>query len=605
MKRKSRILCTLILCLSVILSCSFVSFADGESAVADNSTSIITAFDMPEEYITNYPYMNREVLQGYAQSNGLAYDFQMDYLSGLFDRVNDIQLRNGFSSLKAYTTFYTSAGTTIDVSGLPLCVTSSVNGNNWACYLRFSGSGNIAIVNNYFVSTESFTIYAYQSNNGDYSINSSQLFRFKVFDINTPDANGLYKVTFLGNNENDYYYFRNTQLIFSNLPIYLSSISGNSGFTASSTSDISDFTFLSDNINYNYLLYDEIISDPQAPEIPPSNDMWEESKNYLNFRMTSYFMWDNSSKMFYHNMNFNWNENMMLNPDYYYLNCYYYITYKDSSMPSVVTYQYSPIVRNLLDIAYSRHQNIGVVPSKYTLGLFPDEFYDTSENSWLSAYLGTIHRVVGTNTNLININDYWDRQATSIDEFGDYVFSGGRKLSYVLPIVGDTIEEFKIHCIVNVGRSADPLGVSGQQDFISGSYSATHDCLTAKTTVTSKDNENNLYPPEEGQAPSVIDSDNSGSSGNTTIGNNAQGGNANVTVNTADNPFKNWSPEAVESLKETWDTIKEELDAHKNNSFMALMVESYKIIPDQLWQVIILCGSVISIFAVVRFIRNR
>ena len=588
------------MCFSIIFCFSFVSLADGDSATIDNTISLITAFDLPEEYSSSYPYMSRNVLKGYAQSNSLPYDVQETFLSGLFYETNDIQRNNYFSSLKAFNVFYTQAQTTIDISSLPYAVLSSVGGYNYAIYLRFSGEGKISIVNNYFVSDSPFIIYAYNSPSNSFSIvTEDNLFRFRTFEVNTPDDNGLYKITTLSNNQ----FYTNSPIVFTNIPIYLSSSSGNSGFTASSDTDISNFTFLADNINYNYLLYNDIVSDPQEPEVPPTNNMWEESKNYLNFRMTSYFMWDNSTKKFYHNMSFNWNENMLLNPDYYYLNCYYYITYKDTSMPSVVTYQYSPIVSNLLDIAYNRHENIGIVPSKYALGLFPDEFYDTSENSWLSAYLGTIHRVVGTNTNLININDYWDRGASEIDEFGDYLFSGGRKLSYVVPVVGDTIEEFKIHCIINVGRSADPIGASGQQDYISGSYSATHDCLTAKTTVTSKDNENNLYPPEEGQLPSVIEKDNSGSSGTTNIGTNAQGGNA--TVNIYNDPMSMWSPEVIKSVKDTFDFIQNQLSEYQDNNFMGFMVESYKIIPKAFWDMIILAGGVITGFAVIRFIRNK
>lgn len=597
MKRKYKILiCTIIsfvLCFGLTIT-SYAGFYTSWDGDLD------TDFDIDSNYASTYPYFSTSYLSSYALSNALPNDFT-GVNQSIF-QASAYQISGYFTDLANPTDYYTSSSASIDISGLPLVLCgrrgSGSNANSLVWHRIESGSF-VAIVDNWLCSTEPFSVYSIYNRNGINDASPLNQFCIKT-DVDTAGTNNYYWYnlsTFFINgivNASDF------ALMFTDFPIYMSTTSGDSGFSV-----YTDFTFLADNINYNYLLLDNIVDDPQAPE--PIDNNWDIAKNYLNFRVSSYFVWDSFTKKFYHNMTFNWNEYMMNNLNYYNLNCYYYITYKDSTMPAVISYQHEPIINPFTTLAYANNHNAGTLPSQYTLGLFPDSFVDSNDNTWLSTYLSTIHRVVGTNETYININDFWDGSGNPITQFAGYVFDGAKRLSYVVPVVGDSIDEFKIHCMVTVGRSADSLGISGQQDYISGVYSVTHDCLTGKTTIESTQNQENLYPPEEGQEPSVI-TDSDGQNGTTISGGahaNAYGGNSNVTINAAENPFKSWSPEAVESLKETWDTIKEELDAHKNNSFMALMVESYKIIPDELWQVIILCGSVISIFAVVRFIRNK
>lgn len=613
MKRKSKILCTLILCFSLVFCSNFVSFAD-----TDNSTSLITAFNLPEDYSSSYPYMSSNILKGYAQSNGLPYDLQTDYTNGLFYYINDIQSRNAFSGLKTFITYYTDAQTTIDLSNLPLAVLSSVGGSNYAIYFRFSGSGKIAIVNNYFVSDAAFTIYAYNSPNNDYSINSSDTFRFRTINVDTSDANGLYKITFYNSNVNEYYYFRSCPILFTNLPCYLSSTSGDSGFTASSDLDISDFTFLADNVNYNYLLYNNIVVDPQVP-VGPDNPFWEDSKHFLNFKVSSIYGWDTAgTDTVTHNMMFNWNSDMVLNPDFYVLNLVYRIDYKDTSMLNEKSYYYtSPDFtyrKNLEYLAYNT--NSGRLVNKYAMELPFSTFYDENNNSFSNDLKASITRMTGTYSP--TISSIIDTSNYELDYFWGIVtkqnIANNKKLRGLknlnVPDVPTNVEVFKITCVLSVGRVANPspgdvpLGGNVETDYMSGYNVSQFDFLSGNSSVLQDDNTQNLYPSDDENLPSVIEPDEVIPSGNNYSGSvNAHGGNA--TVNIYNDPMSMWSPNVIKSIKDTFDFIESQLSEYKDNNFMGFMVESYKIIPKPFWDMIILAGGVITGFAVIRFIRNK
>lgn len=571
-------------------------------------------YGLSEEYATNYNYFRSEYLSGYAQANNLPYDFNASNISTLFNSTS-LQANNGFMSLANPKNFYSAPDQTIDISSLPIIVQgrsgNSSNNTKAIVWRRVSGDGKLAIVDNYLVSNSSFTLYTI-GNRLDKAETTYNNFCVSTV-VDTADSNGLYKITLNNVFINGYENSSDFRLVFTDLPCYLSTTSGDSGFLG-----INDFTFLADNINYNYLLLDDIVNDPQAPDVP-SDPWWDDAKHFLNFKVSSIYGWDTSGvDTVTHNMYFNWNSDMVMNPDYYVLNLVYRIDYKDSSMQNEKSYYYTSsdfiYKKNLEYLAYNT--NSGRLINKYAMELPFSSFYDENNNSFSNDLKASITRMTGTY--FPSISSIIDTSNYELDAFWGIVtkqnIASNKKLRGLKNLdvsdVPTNVEVFKITSILSVGRVVNPdpgdvpLGGNIDTDYMSGYNVSQFNFLTGNTSVLQDDNKENLYPSEDEDLPSVIEPDEVIPSGDNYSGsNNAYGGNA--TVNISTDPMGAWSPEVIKSIKDTFDFIQSQLSEYKDNNFLGFMIESYKIIPDPFWDMVILAGGVITGFAVIRFIRNK
>ena len=501
---------------------------------------------------------------------------------------------------------FTSDNVSYDISIAKKCISGNTDNNGSIRYLHTyylfhsDGSSNedIVLIGNYAVSSSPFVCYWTEL----YPIDSSEPFHYNDFSTSSLYDNGLYMLDMNGP-----IYYGSQALLFTDMNIYSSSISGGSGFTSFSTTS-TDFSFndISSYYNFNYLKTGGEFIDPNAPLTPdPEPDNFANDKYHLNFVNNTYYGGDGVSA-FYHTNNFSFNEYMLLNPSNYKIHFNYVVTAKTET-GSAVQFEYSPDDIQLAYFLGQSRRNNG--RSVLIVNLNSDWFTDEFNHSLTSYLKGVVHAVDGTNTSTASPDTIFGTSpVVDIDPLFGFVTNENTQkyLPHVLNrFVGssqipDGLSTFQIKGYVSIYTAND-------SNYESYEYEDFYNFLTREGTVTSTDNVNPPYT-EEGQTPSVVTPE-SPSSG----GNNYASGSVNPTINVTVNSGGNnvpWTPFTLDqvsyaNVKTMFNDIKDFVDSTSENSFWAVLQKTFGYIPQQIWNYIIISVAVICGFSVVRYVLRR
>ena len=353
---------------------------------------------------------------------------------------------------------------------------------------RVMGNGNIALTANNdrghptIISDQPFTLGYVMS----YSSNSWG--RVGIVNVSTVNSNsGKYQYTPWG---------QDAYVVVSNIPIYLPSTDGKSGFSQQNYSDLS---FEAENFDFNEQLFNGTVIEPSTPEVE------SDAKYNLTFRDNTYYSGDGLN-VFWHNNNFTFTEYQINNPVNYRLKFSYKVEFANN-LGVDDTYYYTPSDDVQLAYFLGQSNRLGT-GSRIAVPLSSDWFKNGSNQTLTSAIVSTINAVTGTDVQYVNPNGLFENIIDWAVTVDNYVFGdgSGSPLQVVTNRYDGTITKFKIYGEVSLYNDVN-------SNYESYSYKDSHNFLTGNGQVISTDN--TVAPYEDSPAPvyTTIPSTGSGSGG--------------------------------------------------------------------------------------------
>lgn len=563
------------LCLLIIAVVVFCYGFDSSAA----ETYFYEYFGVDPSEIRNFPDAYDYEMKTYATVHNLPSDFNNSLGYSRTSLKNDfgfgiVQYWNNFSSGNVsvdMTNFYTSITSTSGSGGVQ---------NGMVERLQFS-SNYFAVVDRYYVSDAPFKIYQ----NMFYTRTSDSAFWYQgpqqVFDINTPDSKGYYKFDWVYNYTGAF----RLNLYMTDMPLYKSTTSGNSGF-----SSYDDFSFMADNVNYNIWFGDGLIVDPRPPAVVPT-----QSERYLNTSINA-----NLSGSFpdalYCEYTFGFNNYMHLNKNQYKFNVEYDLNIGTNSS-GVLSFEKSEIY-NLADVL-----------GTYDWFMRPidlDSFSGANGFSDPMDFLEFLHaQITGTGSEYYDPGD-WSYSGSNFDPIYGLTSDYSRATNKPLingKLVGAnklTTANITIRCYLSTNNGID--------DYNSGVYMYNYDFLDGSGQVLQNDSIVNLNPPDGGSLNITPYSGNN---------NNSSGGWLNqvfspqfIIENMVGKdgglyPYT-MSYEDFGNLRDVFEYINTQYaEIGEPNNFIEVLRTAYSFIPQQLWHVIFVGVGCITAFATIRFVRNK
>lgn len=493
-------------------------------------------------------------------------------------------------------------GVNIDLSDKYISLPQNSSNNYIVFQFYFIGNGRFALVDNYYVSDESFRILYVTQNvqTGDFTYNDTNHW----FDSTQISGTNLFG--FRIDNYNGY------GLQFTDLDVYMSTSDGSSGFTG-----FSDFSFDGDNYNFNYFKTQDYIVSPADPEpIPDGNGIVEYAKSRMNFSMTSEYIGGTNVKNAKHRLHINFPVALKSNPEIFQVRGNYTAVLDVDGMGSY-TYEYN---RSFV-LSGPKAVNMTYIdaPIDFT------GFYrtDGSGRTLWQDFLLYAHQVLGTSEQIIDENEFWHNLFDAV-ESGTWLGSGpgtnytSDRLAYIKPEFGSIVNAFKIKGDIWLSL------ITNDGSYDTGHNVTDHDFITGDYDVISSDNTVNFYP-IEGQDPYQLPSTGNGSGimgGSNNYGGavayGGQGGQGGtVIVNPEQVPYTMDMGE-YGSMADLFIAIRDSLQYGSgdsnvvtagndkvNNNFMYLIEGVYGMLPPNIWHLITISISIISGVAVVKFVRNK
>ena len=339
--------------------------------------------------------------------------------------------------------------------------------NTGVFYIYQDTQGDIAFVNDYLVSTVPF--YIFQAENGQPYGN--------IWYQDVASSRGFYECAIT-----DFMYLTSYAFMNTDIPIYLSSTSGGTGFTS-----LSDFSFSGNNINFNTSITDGSMVDPNAPEPEVESD----AKYNLTFRDATYYTGSGLNR-FWHNNNFTFTEYQINNPTYYRLRFSYRVDFSNN-LGLDSQYFYTPTSDIQLAYFLGQSNRLGT-GSRIGVPLSSDWFVNSNGQTLTNAIISTINTVTGENVNYINPNGLFENIIEWVTGDHNYFWGSdsGSNLQSVTPRYDGVITKFKIYGEVSLYNEVN-------SNYESGSYIDSHDFLTGQGKVESTDN--TIPPYEESPVP--------------------------------------------------------------------------------------------------------
>lgn len=611
--RQLRHMICFVVVLLVVVFYSFDSFAAISTSSSDtiqNYFSIDASNDMPILYYDNIALYYGQDGGSMSNVQGLWQGFycmnanNVSYMTGVW---------NNFVDTVSIPMDITKDGITYDLSSACWMFFPWDTWDNRMYAVPIIATGSLAIVNGYLVSDAPFTFFRLYYMSGAWEWGNRD----------------VYLVT--GTSDNGYYCydmstFYNAEaaggFFFTDLPVYAGSSDGSTGFqtfTLSST----DFDF-SNNYDFNFLRTNDFIVSVGQPNNSGSgiNTGESDAYHYLNFNMNNSYTSQHFDK-FYHIMKFQYNQNMILHPEWYQVKSEAYFTYKDSSMQNAVRLDYPATSSMTLQDLGLLYGNGGSAPEVAYQYYESSRFTDSNNKSLTSYFLDSIHSLTNANIQYIDTSSYIHQLTDAVSNVFGYSFEGfgvPRTTYEIIPEFGSTIEIAELTCNVWIEQVSNG-------DYRSGVNTSGYDWLTGKVSITSNDNNVNLYPvdPSSGLPSSVIQGQGSGTGVTYGGSNNAyaqggQGGNSIVTINPPNEPYI-LSMGEYGDMADIFTGIRDAFqsvggggsnrrtagadESNGGNDFITVIGNTFEFLPSQLWQIMTISISIVSGVAVVKFVRNR
>lgn len=331
-------------------------------------------------------------------------------------------------------------------------------------------------------------------------------------------------------------------IILTDMPIYLASTDGDSGFQNFVPSGSgNDFDLNGNNIDLNYLMADGSIVDPNGQ--PSESDIERVSKSNMIF--TSSDTWNgNALEGMTHTYNFNPNEYMKLHGEQFQIVVEHGAVYKDSTMNTAVDFTF-PTYTMKVDMLLAQ-SNSGT----FTIPLDLHNMKDSNNVSIRQYLLTTINTLTGTSEQYIDINSMGTESGNtgadggnivSGSQYGDYMYDENNKKVYLnkptnnkVVLKGqydNTVEQFRLYAKIYV-RTAPP-----DYNYESDTNDTSYNLVNGSYNIEKNGGATQLYEPEAGsgvQTPTIP----SGTGGTGTSLNVSSGGISNILKDVA-NPIAN------------------------------------------------------------------
>ena len=293
------------------------------------------------------------------------------------------------------------------------------------------------------------------------------------------------------------------EIPFTDLPIYIPSTGGDTGFT-SFTPTTTDFTFSGNNYNFNSLLRDSVVVDPNGGGGHVDSEIERVSKSSMIF--TSSDSWNGSAlEGMTHTYNFNPNDYMRLHGEQFQIVVEHSAVYKDSTMNTVVDFTF-PTYSIKVDMLLAQSNN-----GSFTIPLDLHNMKDTNGTSIRQYLLSTINTLTGTSTDYIDINSMGTESGNSGanggnlisgGQYGDYIEDENGRRMYLdkpsnskivlRPEYDNTVEQFKLYSKIYV-RTAPP-----DYNYESDSNDTSYNLVDGNYNIEKNGSSTQLYPPEDG-----------------------------------------------------------------------------------------------------------
>lgn len=460
---------------------------------------------------------------------------------------------------------------------------ASADSQKWLYNYRIQGSGHFGYINTYVVSDSPFVVGYVRARAYD-----GNVVTVGIVEVDTVSANGLY----LFNTQ-----WQPTSVPLTNLHIYIPSSDAKSGFTYFTDQD-TDFDFADANYDFNNLIANNEIYNPDAPEIDP-----DAPEPYAQYGMNNTFgdvkvqIKSVSQDLITFNYSFGLNPYMLSHLDEYSFVMNYRIFCDPANEFPLDDKNFYIKEERRLDELLSDgdttyHRSIGI-----------REFL-TEENLSLATYLRDIYQAKynTTQTYLNNSVLTYDVDLLYGLDAKTYTF---KEFKHVLrPEYYEQINTMKFYY--------DCYFVwHGEPETTSGHLSGWKDMKSKNSYTTRNDIATNYNPPTEEEQemyPVQTDNSNSGTTNNGTVFYDGD-----VIVNTSGGNMTPYTLDQVSyaNVKNMLEDIKDFVDSTSDNSFWAVLTRVLKptsfggYIPDKIWEYITISVAVICGFAVVRYVLRR
>lgn len=442
---------------------------------------------------------------------------------------------------------------------------------------RASGSGHFAIVNQYGVSTQRPIVISDQPFVVGYT-------RYMAY-FGTINVVGLVNVDTLS--ENGFYVYDAGGVLgcgLTNIPIYCPSSDGKSGYTNYSSTS-TDFSFSGDNFNFNNLLANDIVIDPNPPQENP-DEVQPFSSLGLNFVFGSVdpeFISASDDSGIFAEYNFHLNSYMLTHPDEFTFHMEYDVIATTVIGDGKFEYNRSITVSDILKnndqtFAHNMRWYDFEDANDYNLGQLLNRIYTNAGNQSSSYTDGAVI-------------SYGAGRAGSTRTFGKMT-SGVRNL------YDNDISSMKFYYTCYFVWHGEPETTSGK-------LKGWKDLKSANNNTTQNDISNNYYPPSSDVASQYPS--NSGGSGGNTTNNGGVFNDGDVIIYDNDGLWTPYTLDQVSyaNVKDMFDDIREFIDSTSDNSFWGVISRTFSYIPAKIWQYITITVAVICGFAVVRYVLRR
>lgn len=599
-------------CLAFLTTIVFL-FVYGMSAWADTFTGTDLSTNLNDWYHMNSTYygLDKTAVLDHAFADG--FDTSKITTSWSALASNQQNFAGYFDNTLSYSLVVVD-GITNSTAGIDY----EFSGVQYHAYMCFSsdstnsvsiallGTGNFAYVfwnnHNWVVSDAPFTAGIHQKypSGGNYNI----------VNVTTASANGLYMLT-------NYDGFRT---IFVDMPIYVPSSDGSSGFTTF-TASTTDFSFSDENYDFNYILKEDLVVNPNAPSNIPTV-VNPNSKYYMNAGLNTYF-YGNSLHNF--NIGYNWTGNnyLDLHPEQFNVHTDLRVTFGYGSRSQEIfstslEYPYS-YVRNgkyehsldLLTFKNTDSQGSPGIPNYTLYEAYSRALCDITETS--QSYVDTVIDA-SFSYGPVSIGGSYENEMILKDSFVK---------SEEIP---DGVYDFVIY--------ADTYLVATDIDRThSGTFSNHYNFINGDLSTDLNNITHNYYPPESSGDPSLPSStinpvSNTSGNSNTATGGSVvnafdhlaqaaaeamggaggAGGSSYVTVNGSGGTYNGFvlTPEGSLAYAEILQTTTNMLNSTTtNNSFLQAVAKVYSMLPQEVWNFMMLGVGTVATIQIYRVARPR
>lgn len=438
-------------------------------------------------------------------------------------------------------------------------------------------SGIVACISGVVVSTEPI-YYIELTSNGTTTWNAAGALPLQ--SVTSVSGNGFYCLQ-----TGSYFHLGNYYLAFTDLPIYLPSSDGYSGFYNFSL-ESTDYSTLIDCYDFNYIKEGNFFTGPNdvIPE-PPSDSI-----HYLNANVSANLVGSPFNSL-YLDTKFYPNSYIQLHPEQFTLQ--YKMEFVVANEDSTVI-QFEDDQHTWIDVStLARNGYWG-----FTQSIDTNDFLEGSNDlySWLRTQYSN---VTGTTSSYYSEGDY------SLDPnwgilYNENVYKG-LKGSLIFGNSLNSTNHGLTMCTFTCEFTLST--VSEGVETYSGTYRYNFDLLTGNESVTNNMT-TNLYPTENDNGLGNINTNPSGGGGSSTsYGGNAYGGN--VNINMGDNVNFGIPEASYLAVQDAWEHLLVFFDVNKERSVWAFIGEGFGCLPQPIWGWILASVATITVVSTVNYVRKR